>query len=112
MSGGVLGLHAWRQPIRVGHWQPQYVEQKRTKHRVKPLDPADADAPQRVAVISPVERDEEPLRRLWISPLPPVLEGHFERYCDGRRPVVGKKDMGDAGWRESDEPFGQLDRRR
>jgi hypothetical protein len=38
------------------------------------------------------------------------LKRHFERHFDSGRSIVGKENMLQSGWREIDQPLGQLDR--
>jgi hypothetical protein len=76
--------------------RPQRGEQQGGEHRVEPIDAADADVADRVAMIRRVQGQEPGAPRLGVVLLPPVLERHLEGDLDGRRPVVGEEDAGQA----------------
>ncbi len=112
IGGQVFRRDAGRRAIAVGHGQAERLEQQRPEHGVKPLDAADAHAPQGVAVVGVAQGEVAGLFRPRIGPLPPILEGHFQGHFDGRGPVVGEEHVGQARRRQIDQPPGELDGRR
>ena len=112
MRQGLLACHAGGQAIRVGRRHAEHVEQQRPEHGVELLDPADAHAAQRVAVIGLAQGQVGRLLRPRVAALPPVLQGHFEGHFDRRGAVVGEEHVVQARRRELDQPLGQPDRRR
>ena len=83
-----------------------------SEHGVEPLDAADADAAQRVAVVGVAQGHVAGLLGPRVGPLLPVLKGHLQRHLDGRGPVVGEEDVLQARRGQVDQPLGQLDRGR
>ena len=68
-----------------GGWQPDGLKRQRRKHRGKPIDAANANGAQRVAVVSLAEGD---VAGAWLLPPCPslqmVLKGDFEGGLGGR----------------------------
>src|SRR5207237_685507 len=79
---------------------------------VKPSHAADADASQRVAVISVLKREILRLPRLRPIALSPILKRHLQSDFDRRRAVVGKENVTEARRRDLCQPTGQPHRRR
>ncbi len=109
IGGQFFGWHAGGRAIGVGHGQTERLEQQRPEHGVKPLHPADAHAPQRIAVVGVAEGQVAGLFRPRLGPLPPILEGHLEGHFHGRGAVVGEEHVGQPRRRQIDQPPGELD---
>ena len=104
--------HPGRQAIGVGHGGAQGFEQQRAEQLVEAGHAADADRPQRIAVIGLAQGHVTGLLRLRVRPLPPILKGHLQRDLHGRGPVVAEEDVPQARRGQIDQPLGQQDGRR
>src|SRR5262245_59470834 len=74
---------------------------------MKPRNPADTRAPQRIAMVRFAERHELRLPRLRILTLPPILKRHLERDFIRRRTIAGEEHMLRVSRRDLAQPLRQ-----
>ncbi len=106
-----VGRHPLGQAVHVGRGDPHDVEQQRLEDAVEAIHSADADAPQRVAVIGARQRGESGFLRPRLAALLPILKRHFQGRFHRRGAVVREKHVGQTRRGQFRQAFGQPDRR-
>ena len=98
-----------RAPVAVRRGDRRRGEQQRPVRLVEPVDAADRDGPDRVAVVGVLQPHE---RRPVLAPVAPVGVGHLQRHLHRGGAVLGEEHPLEPARRQRHEAGGQLDGRR